>query len=221
MCSFLGWGQCNGLLHPPCHSQGSVCHSFPIPGPVVLPFLYSMFHFLFMPVLPYQDIYFLCQGSLISLQDPWQVCSPWVIFSVCPPVQVKTSGCGFLPVSFFYHRLSWFVFFSGRVFSENLCLELKNKWSWGKSIVLEGINSWGEDIVLEGINSSHHLVPTSLAQGLEAAGSALLVSGTLYILISCLWFSSDYWNHQEYLFTTWMLLQTLEWLRCLETHLGK
>lgn len=165
---FLGWGQCNVItsLHPPCHSQALSVTLFLLLGQ-----LWSLFFIpcsTFSVCLLFHTRLFLslCQKYLISLQGPWQACSPWIIFSVCPPVQVTTSDCGFLPVSSFYHRLSWFVFFSGRVFSENLCLKLKNKWSWGKNIVPEGINSWGEDIVLEGINSSHHLVPTSLAQGL-------------------------------------------------------
>lgn len=173
MCSLasLGWGQCNLMasLHPPCHSQALSVTPF-----LFLAHLWSLFIIprscFYVCLLFHTSTFFSYVWNLLfdykTQQDPWQICSPWIIFSVCPLVQVKTSDCSFLPVSSFCHGLSWFVFFSGRVFSENLCLKLKNKWSWGKNIVLEGINSWGEDIVLEGINSTHHLVPTSLAQGL-------------------------------------------------------
>lgn len=153
-------------LHPPCQSQALSVTLFLFLGQLWSLFFIPRSSFCVMPALLYQEIFLLCQESLISLQDPWQVCAPQVIFSVCPPVQVRTSDYGFVPISSFYHRFSWFVFFSGRVFLENLRLKLKNKWSWGKSIVLEGVHSWGEDIVLESINSSHDLVPTSLAQGL-------------------------------------------------------
>lgn len=197
----VGWGQCSGLpafllsIH-----RLSVCHSLSISGLVAVPFLYSTFQLLCMPPLPYREGFFLCQEPFFTMRSmacllfsPSNLCVP----SVFPfHFSIKISVYGFLLVSFLFLPqvvlicfLLWEI-----VVSENVYFKLKNMWSWGENIVLGGINSWGEDIVLEGINRCHHLVHRSLAEEIQAAGSAHQMLEALYVSILSLWFSSIYWN---------------------------